>query len=196
MAYSLEHWDAGSIPGPWHSGLRIWCCCNCCTDSNCCLDPIQSLAWERHMPWGGQCKKKKDEERLQLSTRPFFPQEMGNISICPGSSSRQESCVPYASFPCSPGPAVHLCSLAKQTYNKQLWLRCCRGHLTLENTLCHRISLFLLMERHYLALLPWRPKGIRCVFRLHHSRLGCDKDSSARHAWWTCGGLRPGSSCG
>ena len=56
---SLEHLDAGSIPGPAQR-VKDPCCHSCSIHYKCGLDP-----WP-HSLWGGQKKKKGNQPLTQL----------------------------------------------------------------------------------------------------------------------------------
>ena len=70
MVVPLWHQDAGLIPA-WHNGLK---------------DPVAawiwSLAWELHMPWGGQKQTNKQKTEKQNTNGIFHRTRTNDFQIC------------------------------------------------------------------------------------------------------------------
>lgn len=131
-------------------------------------------------------------ERLQLSrclVALLLPGNREHLHLCSFFQGRN------IGFPLkAPLAALPGCASVSTTKTNVLQ-GCCCSCIALENSSCHGITLFLLMDRYYLTLLPWRGMESCVFFRPAYSHWGYDKDVSVRHVWQACGRLWPGFSC-
>lgn len=131
-------------------------------------------------------------ERLQLSrclVALLLPGNREHLHLCSFFQGRN------IGFPLkAPLAALPGCASVSTTKTNVLQ-GCCCSCIALENSCCHGITLFLLMDRYYLTLLPWRVMESCVFFRPAYSHWGYDKDVSVRHVWQACGKLWPGFSC-
>lgn len=131
-------------------------------------------------------------ERLQLSrclVALLLPGNREHLHLCSFFQGRN------IGFPLkAPLAALPGCASVSTTKTNVLQ-GCCCPCIALENSCCHGITLFLLMDRYYLTLLPWRGMESCVFFRPAYSHWGYDKDVSVRHVWQACGRLWPGFSC-
>ena len=130
-------------------------------------------------------------ERLQLSRCLFallLPGNREHLHLCSFFQGRNLGFPLKAPLAALPGCA------SMSTAKTNMLQGCCCSRIALENSCCHGITLFLLMDGHYLTLLPWRGMESGVFLRPAYSHWGCNKDASVRHVWQACGRLWPGFS--